>query len=427
MAWNPLAKIQSLDPETQDAVSKGLLSFGLSVLEANRKGVNPMAAIARGGLLGMKAFENTRDEATRARREQEADERTKREDEYRTAQREREGKMQQVYAQYGTDPERLVQEVQKLDPAAAQQLAVNYANLRSLSAAEQRRTELDQLARQYGGDPQQYIQRLATIDPAAAAQMASAYAQMARAGKTKFSLRPGQGFNEATGRVENFVMTDTGEQRWLGPVADPAAAEQSDPLAPWSGITDPKQRAMTQRKMAEQGQADLQDMRAARVQDRQRVGRVNEFERLMENQNTGGWRRLLPEWAAGFDDEMGSMQAITAKMVPDARAPGSGATSDFDAKMFQRATVGYDKPRAANEMIIRGLKAQDQLGGEELAFRERYLATRGHLNGADEAWTQYLNANPIFDPNSPDEPKLNPNRLSYQDWSALVSGQVRIR
>jgi len=117
-----------------------------------------------------------------------------------------------------------------------------------------------------------------------------------------------------------------------------------------------------------------------------------------------------------FSDAAQEMDAITARITPQMRQPGSGATSDFDAKMFQMATVGRTKNTAANESIATGIIANARNAEARAQFMRDYVTVNGHLDGADREWRRYMNANPIFDPASPNTPKINESRRSYQDF-----------
>jgi hypothetical protein len=132
-----------------------------------------------------------------------------------------------------------------------------------------------------------------------------------------------------------------------------------------------------------------------------------------------GWLAGLPgvrQAQTALDSRFAEMDAITARLVPKLREPGSGATSDFDAKMFQRGTIDIGKPGPANEAIALGMKAGAQNLIDKAGFEEAFFKARKTLVGAQDAWQQYLEANPIFDPGSEDMPKLNPNRASWRQY-----------
>ncbi len=125
-------------------------------------------------------------------------------------------------------------------------------------------------------------------------------------------------------------------------------------------------------------------------------------------------------WAQSFGAEYAELEAITAKLVPAMRAPGSGTTSDRDLAMFERATVGVDKPGKTNQNIANGIIARAEQAQEYADFRQTYLEQNGTLQGADRHWKEYVNKNPIFDPKQEGSFELNKSRKS---WAEHFKGQ----
>lgn len=119
-------------------------------------------------------------------------------------------------------------------------------------------------------------------------------------------------------------------------------------------------------------------------------------------------------WA--MSSEAQEMDAISDRITPQMRQPGSGATSDFDAKMFKSATVSRTKNEGANQAIAQAVILRAQDVADRAQFMRDFLTVNGHLDGADRQWATYLRSNPIFDPESTDEPRLNPGRVSYQQF-----------
>jgi hypothetical protein len=120
------------------------------------------------------------------------------------------------------------------------------------------------------------------------------------------------------------------------------------------------------------------------------------------------------------------MKSIQDRLTPQQRAPGSGSTSNFDAEMFKNALFGPDKPKQANQNIITAITARQQSELDMQQFMSDYLDANGHLNGADRAWQQYLDANPIFDPKSatPENMAINPDRKTYQEYFSGAQTQA---
>jgi hypothetical protein len=194
------------------------------------------------------------------------------------------------------------------------------------------------------------------------------------------------------------------------------------PVDPLSTLP-PKAAEALAREQAKNTERELSGLREETAQGRAAMADLNRFGQLQDVQKTGGIYSLplvggLARGVAGvFDPEVREMQSLSDKIAPTMRQPGSGATSDFDARMFQSATVGVDKDPQTNRNIIAGRRAAQQLQQDRLAFMEAYAtANGGSLRGADQHWQSYLDANPIFDPTNTKTPTLNQNRQPFQKF-----------
>lgn len=205
------------------------------------------------------------------------------------------------------------------------------------------------------------------------------------------------------------------------------AAQLGVPLQPVDPLSTlpPKAAEALAREQAKNTERELSGLREETAQGRAAMADLNRFGQLQDVQKTGGIYSLplvggLARGIAGvFDPEVREMQSLSDKIAPTMRQPGSGATSDFDARMFQSATVGVDKDPQTNRNIIAGRKAAQQLQQDRLAFTEAYAtANGGSLRGADQHWQRYLDANPIFDPTNTQTPTINPNRQPFQKFFA---------
>jgi hypothetical protein len=187
---------------------------------------------------------------------------------------------------------------------------------------------------------------------------------------------------------------------------------------PWADVKDAKQKAMLQSRVYSASEAALAKEREEVVSKNSLAQDAQRFLELNTKIPTGGFadKYSAGQWAKSFGDDYSEMQAITAKLVPLMRAPGSGSTSDFDAKMFKQGTVGVDKPGKTNESIANALIARAKQADDYLTFKQDYLQQNGTLQGADQYWKEYANKNPIFDPKKPNSFELNKNRKDYQEY-----------
>lgn len=187
---------------------------------------------------------------------------------------------------------------------------------------------------------------------------------------------------------------------------------------PMAGLP-PKVAEAAAKEQAKQTEKELAALRDAVATGRASQADLTRFQQLSQQYETGGiLNNVVPKSVLGmFSPAAGEMASIADKITPSMRQPGSGATSDFDARMFQSATVGLGKDPKANANIVQAAQAAQKLQEDLLSFKESYAtANGGSLRGADAAWKSYLDANPIFDPNSPNAPKLNTKRVSYQQF-----------
>jgi hypothetical protein len=146
---------------------------------------------------------------------------------------------------------------------------------------------------------------------------------------------------------------------------------------------------------------------------------LNRFMYLNDRNRTGGVSGLpgVRDVRGMFDEEVAEMSSIVDKMTPMMRQGMPGAASDRDVAMFRGATVGMNKPPEANRNIANGLIAANQNKVDNIEFKRWYLEQNGSLKGAQQAWKEYLNSNPIFNPQAPTGSyQLNPNRATWDQY-----------
>jgi len=213
-----------------------------------------------------------------------------------------------------------------------------------------------------------------------------------------------------------------------------AAAQESDdseldPNNPFAGLSPKaKERLILQNakefaSVAKQNDAEAQAAGSM-------INQARRFAQLSSQVNAkGDWSTGTGAFAGlpgvrqiqgALDSRFSEMEAISAQLIPKLREPGSGATSDFDARMFARGTVGVEKPGPANRALSLGLVAASQNVVDKARFEEAYFKARKTLVGAQEAWQGYLEDNPIFDTSSADaDLKLNKSRSGWKQYFGL--------
>lgn len=129
-------------------------------------------------------------------------------------------------------------------------------------------------------------------------------------------------------------------------------------------------------------------------------------------------------FARSMSSDVSTMRSITDRLTPAMRQGLPGAASDKDVAMFRSATVGIDKPYEANLNIASALVQRANLEKDRVRFLESYRDANPHnpTGGAERAWREYLDANPIFDTGSPESQasfKLNDQRLKWDEYFRL--------
>tara|TARA_R110002051_G_scaffold173910_2_gene244180 strand:- start:3265 stop:4515 length:1251 start_codon:yes stop_codon:yes gene_type:complete len=89
-----------------------------------------------------------------------------------------------------------------------------------------------------------------------------------------------------------------------------------------------------------------------------------------------------------YVDNLGDQQlfnALSSYIVPRMRAVGSGATSDFEAKLYQSAVASLGKTPEANRMIVKFMLATTERDRKMLELQKRYVAENQEVLGLNAA------------------------------------------
>ena len=129
---------------------------------------------------------------------------------------------------------------------------------------------------------------------------------------------------------------------------------------------------------------------------------AEEFLTLNRATGTGGLRNI--GWSGGglsvgdltagvFGPNWDAMKAITAAAAPQQRVPGSGPTSDFDARMLIAGFPSTTKRGDTNTMIAARVAREEARAKARASFLDTWAKKTGTLNGGDSAfaswWAQY--------------------------------------
>ena len=89
-----------------------------------------------------------------------------------------------------------------------------------------------------------------------------------------------------------------------------------------------------------------------------------------------------------YVENLGAQQlfdALSSYIVPRMRAVGSGATSDFEANLYQKAIASLGKTKEANRLIVKFMLATTERDRKMLELQKRYVAEHGEILGFNAA------------------------------------------
>ena len=171
---------------------------------------------------------------------------------------------------------------------------------------------------------------------------------------------------------------------------------------------DQKTETVANQEAAKNGIAQIGALQKEVSADRDLVGRLDISLALLEGDTeTGPLTQLITPFKSlgkqlGFlnDQQIQNLsnteilRAAFAYQIPRMRVPGSGATSDFEAKLFSEATANMSNTPEANKVLILGMKKLAERKREILDLKEKYFKKNSNLLGFAEF--EENNSKPIF-------------------------------
>ena len=169
-----------------------------------------------------------------------------------------------------------------------------------------------------------------------------------------------------------------------------------------------KTETVAQAEAAKAGMAQIKDLRKEVFSERDLVGRLDISLALLEGDTeTGPLTQLITPFKSlgkqlGFlnDEQIKNLsnieilRAAFAYQIPRMRVPGSGATSDFEARLFTQATANMANTPQANKVLILGMKKLAERKREILKLMDKYYDDNNSLLGFFDYEEQ--NSKPIF-------------------------------
>lgn len=128
-------------------------------------------------------------------------------------------------------------------------------------------------------------------------------------------------------------------------------------------------------------------------------GLVQEFSSLQQQQPTGPGAGLNPfNGGVLFDRETRAMDALSARMLGLMRPTGSGATSDFEQRIYARGAPSIDNTPDQNAAIINGIQRATEIADARQFFYEQFAEEYGNLNMAEQAFQASPEYRSLADP-----------------------------
>jgi hypothetical protein len=120
--------------------------------------------------------------------------------------------------------------------------------------------------------------------------------------------------------------------------------------------------------------------------------------------------------------EFDSLAAKAAKMN---RIPGDSNVSNADMKWMALGTFSSDKSPSTNKNIIEFNLAQRQRDRDFNSYLQNYAAVNGAITPHAQAqWRKYLEANPITTRDEKGTIRINPSRMTYQQYFSMPRVKV---
>jgi hypothetical protein len=164
--------------------------------------------------------------------------------------------------------------------------------------------------------------------------------------------------------------------------------------AEWNGSAWVEYSVGPAAKLPAQEEISLREARDSAQMMSEVTEQAERFSELNRKAATGPIYKIpfAEEVASVFKPELAQMNALTARMAPAQRVPGSGTTSDRDLALFLRAIPNTDRMGSANGEITRDMRAMADKRKERAYFFDRFAQQNGTLKGAQEAFDRQWNA-----------------------------------
>lgn len=133
----------------------------------------------------------------------------------------------------------------------------------------------------------------------------------------------------------------------------------------------------------------------------------------------------IAKLTSGDRAKISEFDSLAAKAAKMNRIPGDNNVSNADMKWMALGTFSSDKAPSTNKNIIEFNLAQRQRDRDFNSYLQNYAAVNGAITPHAQAqWRKYLEANPITSRDEKGTIKINPNRMTYQQYFSMPRVKV---
>lgn len=305
---------------------------------------------------------------------------------------------------------RLEEHAMSLSKEQAAAEAAAYANAASIAASAQTAQEWDRLARENGapelvgqfGKKDEIVwklkttsERLAALEPATPADEYQRYvAEETAAGRKPLDrigyeqAKKGKGFSVTT---PDGTTIEYGGSAGTAMGQNPAAtATPRDPARLARNLSDADTAEITRNRELAAAAGDLESIAGQMEVLAPRLGYTGPFG------NVYGAVDDMVGVLPGESGPRGAFRSLATEAQLTFTAKTKGAITDREMASFSAAVPGLTQTKEGNAAIAQVLRAGAQRVQARAQFMEEYAAKKGSLEGAQAAWQNFMNANPII-------------------------------
>lgn len=168
------------------------------------------------------------------------------------------------------------------------------------------------------------------------------------------------------------------------------SAVSQQPSAPaWTENLSRKDQAELQMRMYNEGQKRLAELQAQIASAGSTMSDLERFGELNRRSSTGSWwQQLTPDKPMFRSDDSMQMAAIAARLAPNQRPSGAGATSDRDIALYLKGLPSIENEGPVNKGIREDFRKNYEGAIEKATAMKAHLEKYGNLSDFDSLWAQ---------------------------------------